>query len=418
MDLTSLTERFIRYTRFNTQSDPDAGSFPSTDSQKKFGRLLADELKELGIDEVRLDQFGYVTATIPSNTDKIVPAVLFCSHLDTSPDCEAVNITPVIHRNYQGGDIVLPSDPPRILSPKDHPELLDKLGKDIITADGNTLLSADNKAGIAELVEVARLLMMDPGIKHGKLVLLFVPDEEIGKDILNLDVKSLGADYGYTVDGHSPGTINQETFSVAKVNLAIYGSPIHTGAGRGLMENAVKIASEVIHRLPPAAGPESSHGRQGFIHVASMEGKIGSSRIIFQVRAFEENELISLTAAIKRTAADVLRNFRRSSFSFSVERTDRNILETLREYPFITDFAAEAVRRAGLDPKIEPLRGVTTGAGLCFKGLPAANLFTGQQANHSKSEWICIQDMETAVETILHLCEIWEEKGDSCKVHR
>jgi tripeptide aminopeptidase len=413
MDLAfSVTERFLRYARLDTQSDPASGSFPSSENQLKFGKLLVEELAEIGVN-VTQNKFGFVVATIPSNTVKKVPPILFCAHLDTSPDCEASNVNPMVHKNYRGDEIVLPSDPPRVISPKDFPELLDKIGMDIITSDGNTLLGADNKAGVAELIEVARQLVMHPGIRHGKIILLFVPDEEIGRDVLNLDVEELDAAYGYTIDGHTAGSVNNETFCIGTAKLEIHGNPMHTGEGKGLMENAIRIASEVIHHLPRSGRPEFSEGRNGFIHVSALEGKMRYSGITFQLRAFREDELIELAETIRKTATRVLENFPRSTFSFSFEITEKNIFEVLKNYPFITGFAAEAMRRAGLEPNVGPLRGATTGTGLSFKGLPTANLFTGQHANHSRMEWICVQDMQKAVEAILHLCEIWEEKGGS-----
>lgn len=411
MDLaSSITERFLRYVRMNTQSDPSSVTFPSSKAQLRLGELLVKELKEMGVKDVRQDKFGYVIANIPANTDKKIPSVLFCSHLDTSPDCAANDICPVIHKNYQGTDIVLPGDPSRIIHTSDFPELLNKIGQDIITSDGRTLLSADNKAGISELMEVARLLIADPKIRHGKIIFLFVPDEEIGKDTLNLNLHELGADYGYTIDGHDLGSVNNETFCIGNVTLHITGNPMHTGAGNGLMENAVRIASEIIHAVPRSLCSELSNGRDGFIHISSVAGKVSSSKIIFQLRAYTERELHELSNIIRDKAESILKDFPRSAFSFSFETHEKNIIDTLRYYPFVTDFAVEAMKRAGLDPKVEPLRGATTGTGLCAMGLPAANLFTGQHANHSKYEWICIQDMQKAVECILKLVEVWEEK--------
>jgi tripeptide aminopeptidase len=409
--MEALLERFLRYVRFDTQSDPASLSFPSTPNQLKLGALLADELKAMGINDVNHDRYGYVTAVIPSNVAKKVPTLLFCSHLDTSPDCEASDIKPIVHKNYRGTDLLLPCNPPIIISPKDFPELLDKGGMDIITSDGTTLLSADNKAGLAELMEVANQLMNRQELKHGKIILLFVPDEEIGKDVMHLDVKKLEANYAYTIDGHDRGSINDTTFSIANVKLEIQGSPMHTGAGHHLMENSIRIASEIVNTLPPSIWPEVSGERKGFIHASHIEGKMKSSELTFQLRAFNDEELHTLSEIIRETATTTLKRFPRSSFTFSFKITDKNIYGVLKDHPAITENAAEAMRRAGLKPKIEPLRGATTGTGLSAMGLPTANLFTGQHANHSKMEWICAQDMEKAVEAILHLCEVWQERS-------
>jgi tripeptide aminopeptidase len=409
--ISPLIERFKEYVRLDTQSDPLSTTFPSSKNQLKFGELILSELNEIGVHEVKQDKFGHVLATIPSNCHKKVPTILFCSHLDTSPDCRGNEINPIIHQNYRGNDIILPADTSQVISPKYFPDLLDKIGMDIITSDGNTLLGADNKAGVAELVEVAKCLTTNPEIKHGKILLLFVPDEEIGKDLVNLNVGELGADYAYTLDGHSLGSINNETFCIGTAKLEIHGNPAHTGEGKGLMENAVRIASQVIQNIPASIFPELTRHRTGFVNLAAIEGTMAFAKITFQLRAFEEDELKKMAQTLEEITESVLENFSKSTFKFSLEVTEKNIIEVLKNYPFMIDHAAEAMRRASIIPKIEPLRGATTGTGLSFKGLPTANLFTGQHANHSKIEWICVQDMNKAVETILNLCEVWWEKS-------
>jgi tripeptide aminopeptidase len=409
---SSLVERFFRYVRLNTQSDPASVNFPSSAEQLRFGEMVVKELKEIGITEVKQDEYGYVIAEVPSNTNRSVPTLLFCTHFDTSPDCEATNVEPVLHKNYQGGDIMLPSEPSLIISPKDFPELLKKIGMDIITSNGKTLLGADNKAGVAELVEAAKHLANNYSIRHGRIILLFVPDEEIGKDILHLNTEELKADFGYTIDGHDLGSINDETFCVANIKLEIHGHPMHTGAGGALMENSLRIASEIIHDIPLSVCSELSGGRKGFIHISAIEGKMKSTNVTFQLRAFEENELKDLAGKIKEITEKKMLGYPRSAFSFSFELKDKNIHDVLKRFPFVCEFAAEAMGKAGIEAKIEPLRGATTGTGLTAKGIPTANLFTGQHANHSRMEWICVQDMQKAVESILNICAVWEEKGD------
>jgi tripeptide aminopeptidase len=405
-----IEERFLKYVRINTQSNPDSKTHPSSENQKVLGEILVKELSAMNIDAA-MDDYGYVIATIPSNTGKDTPVLCFCAHLDTSPEHTAEQVNPVIHRNYDGNDIVLPKDARQIIKNDYFPELAKMAGKDIITGDGTTLLGADNKAGVAELMTVAYELTRQPEIKHGTIKLLFTPDEEIGKDVIHLDLKKLGADYAYSVDGHARASINDQTFFVGDARVEIYGSTIHTGKGDGVMESAIKIAATIIQQIPLKYSPEAAKGKEGFIHPARISGKTGSLVINFQLRAFEEKELLFLSKLLSDITRTVLDGFERSTFTYDFQVKDRNIKEVVDKYPFLINIAKEAIIKAGMKPKVKPLRGSTTGASLSFMGLPCPNIFTGQHGVHGKLEWVCIQDMEKAVETILNICQIWEEKS-------
>jgi tripeptide aminopeptidase len=404
----SIEERFLRYVKIDTHSDPASTTQPSTRNQFLFGHILVTEFREMGATAV-MDQNGYVTADIPSNTDKEVPPLCFCAHLDTSPDCGSEQVMPIVHSKYDGRDIVLPADQRQVIRTRDFPELLQKTGMDIITADGTTLLGADNKAGVTELMEAVRQLMLSPGIEHGSIRILFTPDEEIGRDTLGLTRNQVGADFAYSVDGHSLGTINDQTFAVADVLIEITGATIHTGKGGGLMESAIKIGAELIGELPAAFSPEQATGGQGFIHPFRTEGKPGKAVVGFQLRAFDEKELMALAERLRKLAARVVGRYKRSAFTFDLQTRDRNLKEILKDHAFLVEIAKEAMMKAGLSPVVQPLRGSTTGASLSKMGIPCPNIFTGQHGVHGKLEWICVQDMEKAVETILNICSAWAE---------
>jgi tripeptide aminopeptidase len=405
-----LEERFLRYVRINTQSDPDSKTYPSSSNQKILASILADELKNMGVN-VLLDEYGYVIARIPPNTKRKVSPLFFCSHLDTSPDCTAENVKPIVYRNYNGSDIVMPADRRQIIRIADFPSLGEKKGMDIITADGTTLLGADNKAGLAELMEAANQLILNPEIKPGEIIIVFVPDEEIGKDTVHLTPEIIGAKYGYSVDGHELATINDQTFCVGNASVEITGATIHTGKGGGLMQSAIKIITEIIQKIPSQLSPGGATEEQSFIHPFKIEGKPGTLKAGFQLRAFSEEELKDLSTFLYDQVSSVMSKYARSTFTYDFEIKDSNIKDILKNYPFLIEVAREAMIKADLVPIVKPLRGSTTGASLAKMGLPCPNIFTGQHGVHGKLEWICLQDMVKAVETILNICQVWEQRG-------
>lgn len=412
MDYTfTCADRFLNYVKIDTQSDPDSNTYPSTEKQKDLGRVLVKELKEIGISDADMDEFGYVYATIESNTDKNVPVLCFCSHMDTSPDVTGKNVNPVINKNYQGGDIVLKNDPAQVITEEENIALKDQIGNDIITTDGTTLLGADNKAGVAEIMDAANYLITHPEIKHGKIRILFTPDEEIGRGVDKVDMERLGADIGYTIDGESLGQIENETFSADSVTIDIQGFNIHPGFAKDKMENAIKIAGEILEKLPKDnMSPETTDNREGFVHPVSLKAGNDRATLKFIIRSFSEEELKKQEDFLKTITQEVISKYRRSSFDFKVEESYRNMKEIVDRDPRIVEYAVEAVKNVGVTPKLSSIRGGTDGSRLSFMGLPCPNLFAGEHAFHSKLEWVSIQDMEKAVETIVNLCIIWEER--------
>lgn len=407
-----VTERFLRYVVIDTQSSHNPTTFPSTEKQKDLARLLVQELRELGIDDAHLDPYGYVYATVPANTDKQVPVICFCAHMDTSPDCSGRDVKPQIVRSYQGGDIVLPGDRSQVIRVAGNPALKDQIGNDIITSDGTTLLGADNKAGIAEIMDAVAILTRDPAIRHGTLKLLFTPDEEIGHGVDHVDLKKLGAAFGYTIDGETAGNLEDETFSADGAVLTVHGVSAHPGFAKGRMESALKIASRIVDRLPRAAGsPETTEGREGFIHPTEMQGSIEGARVSFIVRDFDEQGLAHREALLEATATEVMREFPGSSYDLKIVPQYRNMKVVLDRHPQVTANAVEAIGRAGLTPRRASVRGGTDGSRLSFMGLPCPNIFAGEHAFHSKTEWVSVQDMQKAVDTIVHLAMIWEERA-------
>jgi len=407
-----VTERFLRYVVIDTQSDPSSPTCPSTEKQKNLGRLLASELQAIGLADAHLDEHGYVYATIPANTTKQVPVICFCSHMDTSPDCSGAGVKPQIVRSYQGGDIVLPGDRAQIIRAAEHPALADQIGHDIITTDGTTLLGADNKAGVAEIMDAAQFLVQNPQIKHGTIKILFTPDEEIGRGVDKVDLKKLGADFAYTMDGESAGSIEDETFSADGATITIEGVSTHPGYAKGKMEHAIKIAAAIVDRLPKdTCSPETTEGRQGFLHPIGISGALEQATLGFIVRDFTEAGLKEKEALLERIVKDVMKDYPRSTYSLGITPQYRNMKEVIDRHPEIVDYAVEAIRRAGLTPVRSAIRGGTDGSRLSFMGLPCPNIFAGEHAFHSRLEWVSRQDMEKAVQTIVHLAMIWEEKA-------
>lgn len=409
----TVAERFLRYVQIDTQADPTSNTTPSSEKQKNLSRLLVQELLEMGIKDAEMDEFGYVYATIPANTDKPnVPTICFCSHVDTAPDASGTDVKPIIHSNYQGQDIVLPDDPTQVIRLADYPYLKTQIGNDIITASGLTLLGSDDKSGVAEIMDAAYQLINTPSVKHGKIRILFTPDEEIGRGVDKVDMKKLGADYGYTLDGGPIGDIENETFSADGASIKIQGVAAHPGYAKGKMENAIKIASEIIASLPKETlTPETTDKKQGFIHPVKIEGGLENAQITFILRDFDD-ELLKEKATILRGVMDkVMLEYPFSKAEMTTWEQYRNMKNVLDENPFIVENAIEAIKRAGLKPNLGSIRGGTDGSRLSYMGLPCPNLFAGEQAIHSRHEHVSIQDMEVAVRTIIHLCEVWEEKA-------
>jgi len=408
----TVTDRFLRYVKIDTQSDPNSETYPSTEKQKNLGRLLVDELQEMGVTDAHLDEYGCIYATIPANTGKQgIPVICFCSHMDTSPDCSGFGVKPLIHKNYGGEDITLPDDPSQVIRMSDHPDLKNQLGNDIITASGTTLLGADNKAGVAEIMDACYQLMNRPEIKHGAIRILFTPDEEIGRGVDKVDIKKLDAYAGYTIDGESAGNMENETFSADGAKLIIHGVSAHPGFAKGKMESAIKIAAEILARLPFELSPEGTENKQGFVHPVGMEGHAEQATVDFIIRDFDEAKLEAHADAIRKIADEVLKNFPNSGYELQIKPQYRNMKAMLDKHPQIVEYGMEAIRRAGLEARLCSIRGGTDGSRLSFMGLPCPNIFAGEHAFHGKQEWVSVQDMQKAVETILHLCMIWEEKG-------
>jgi tripeptide aminopeptidase len=408
----SVVERFLRYVIVDTQSDPSSLTQPSTQKQKNLGKILVKELLEIGVSDAHLDDFGYVYATIPANTAKPnVPIICFCSHMDTSPDCSGENVKPIIHKNFQGEDLVLPDDNTQVLRMSEHPDLKNQIGNDIITASGTTLLGADNKAGVAEIMDACYQWMNHPEIKHGAIRILFTPDEEIGRGVDKVDIKKLGAYAGYTIDGESAGTMENETFSADGGKLIINGISAHPGFAKGKMQSAIKIAGAIVAALPHELSPEGTSGKQGFVHPVGISGHVEQATVEFIIRDFDDDKLQQHASTIKQTAETILKNYPNATYELQVKPQYRNMKQVLDEHPQIVDHAMEALARAGMQARLRSIRGGTDGSRLSFMGLPCPNIFAGEHAFHGKQEWVSAQDMHKAVETILHLGAVWEEKS-------
>lgn len=407
----TVLDRFLRYVVIDTQSDPASSTQPTTGKQKDLGRVLVAELLEIGLSDAHLDEHGYVYATIPANTDKKVPVICFCSHMDTAPDFTGKNVKPQMVKNYAGGDIQLPGDPSRVIRVSEHPQLKNQIGNDIITTDGTTLLGADDKAGLAEIVAAAKILIDDPEIKHGTIKILFTPDEEVGRGVNKVDLRKLGADYAYTMDGETAGHIEDETFSADSVDIVVAGVAIHPGFAKNRMENSIKIAGAIIDRLPKDIAPETTEGKQGFIHPTGVAGSMEKAAISLIIRDFTDEGLTEKETMLEAIVKDVMKSYPGSTYRFEVKEQYRNMKVVLDRHPEIVENAVEAVRRVGMTPVRGSIRGGTDGSRLSFMGLPCPNIFAGGHAFHSPLEWISRQDMEKAVGTIVELAKIWEERA-------
>lgn len=412
IDRKELTERFMRYVRIDTQSDPNTGAHPSTEKQKDLSRLLTEELKALGLN-ASTDEFGYVYAKIPANTDrKDVPVIAFCSHVDTAPDFSGSNVQPILHKAFTGDDIQLPNDKSAILSVSTSPYLKQHIGKDIITSSGDTLLGADDKSGVAIIMQAATHLVRNPEIKHGEISIVFTPDEEIGEGVAKIDMQKVGAQFGYTLDGGEAGSLEDESFSADAATITIQGVITHPGYAKGKLVNALKIAGEVLAALPKNEwSPETTSGKEGFVHPLSVTGIAENATIGFIVRDFSTPQLEVHHERLKKLAEEVVSRHPGAVMTYEKKEQYRNMKDILNDHPQVVEYAAEAIRRTGLGVITESIRGGTDGSRLSYMGLPCPNIFTGMQNIHSRTEWIGVEDMLKSVETVVELVQIWEEES-------
>jgi len=412
MGLKSLevANRLLRYVQVDTQSDPYSNSFPSTEKQKNLSKILVEELQQMGIEDAAMDVNGYVMATIPATHNRKVPIVCFCAHVDTAPDCSGTNVKPILHENYNGAPIILPDDPTQIITTASYPYLKNFIGKSVITASGKTLLGSDDKAGVAISMELASYLMKNKNIEHGDIKILFTPDEEVGRGTEHLDIQKLGADFGYTLDGGELASFEMETFSADSLTLHIQGVIAHPGAAKGVLQNAIKIAAEILAALPKNEwSPEHTEGRMGFIHPNHIEGGAETARIEFLVRDFDTVKLKEHAEKLYGIAQQVIasnNNFNKASVTMEIKEQYRNMREIIDQHPVIVEKALAAYKLIGLTPIVTPVRGGTDGSRMSFMGLPTPNIFTGMQTIHSKHEWIGVEDMEKSVEVLVKLVEI------------
>jgi tripeptide aminopeptidase len=411
--METVRERFLRYVRYDTQSDESSSAYPSTGKQLVLLRDLAAELRAIGLADAAVDAYGYVTATIPATTARSnVPVIGFIAHVDTSPEMSGAGVKPIVHTNYDGRDLVLPDDPSAVLRASEIPALRDQIGHDIITASGTTLLGADNKAGVAEIVTAAEFLLAHPEIPHGPVRIAFTPDEEIGRGTKHFDVAAFGAVCAYTMDGGSRGELEIESFSADAMTLTFHGANTHPGFAKGRMVNAIKVAAAFIARLPPdTLSPETTEGYEGFVHPYVVQAGVERTSVKLIVRDFETAQLAVKEAMLEGLAREAVDGFPGARVEIAVEEQYRNMREVLDRHPAVAEHAREAIRRAGLEPRTRPIRGGTDGSRLSFMGLPTPNVFAGEQNFHSRYEWVSVQDMELAVQVIVHLCRVWDERS-------
>ena len=409
----NMAERFMRYVQIDTQSDPVSTAHPSTEKQKDLSKLLYKELRGMGITEADTDSYGYVYATIPGNSDKKnIPAICFCAHVDTAPDCSGTNVKPIHHRYYDGADIALPDDTTQVLTTNASPYLKEHINHGIITASGLTLLGADDKSGVAAIIEAALFFMQNPAVKHGDIKILFTPDEEVGKGTAKVDMQKLGAQFGYTLDGGEAGGLEDETFSADAATITINGVIVHPGYAKNKLLNALKIAGAVLDALPKNEwSPETTSGKEGFVHPVAINGISEKATIQFIVRDFTLAGLQQHHDQLKKLAEEVVAGFPGATMEYTATEQYRNMKAVLDQHPQVVAFAEEAIQRAGLQVKKESIRGGTDGSRFSYIGMPCANIFTGMQNIHSKLEWVGAKDMAKAAETIVHLSMIWEEKS-------
>ncbi len=402
----------MRYVRIDTQSDPQSQSHPSTEKQKDLGRLLVAELQAAGLEDAELDDCGYVYATLPATTARPVPVICFCAHMDTAPDCTGTGVIPIVHHNYDGGDIHLPDDPAQTILARDHPYLVSRKGDDIITASGTTLLGADDKAGVAVIMDMIQFLVQNPAIEHGKIRILFTPDEEIGRGVDKVDMAKLNAEFGYTLDGGERGSLEDETFSADAMAITFHGISAHPGYGKDKLVNAIKVAAHFVDHLPKDEwSPETTEDRYGFVHPVRSSGIAEKATVELIIRDFYTAKLSAYEEHLRSRVEDTLAAFPGARAEILVTAQYRNMKEILDHHPQVTQYASEAIARAGMEVHRSSARGGTDGSRLSFMGLPCPNIFTGEMAFHGKHEYVSIQDMQKSVETIVHLACIWAERG-------
>jgi tripeptide aminopeptidase len=409
----AIADRFMRYVRIDTQSDPNSNTNPTTAKQKNLSQLLYKELRGMGLTQVETDEYGYVYATVPANSSKKnIPAICFCAHVDTTSDCSGTNVKPIHHRYYDGNDIVLPDDNTHVLRITDAPYLQQHIGSGVITASGTTLLGADDKSGIAAIMEAVMYLMQNPTVLHGDIKILFTPDEEVGRGTAKIDMQKLGAQFGYTLDGGEAGSLEDETFSADGASIIINGVIAHPGYAKNKMVNALKIASDIVSTLPKNEWcPEATEGRQGFVHPVAINGIAEKATIQFIVRDFVTANLANHHNKLKTITTTVLEKYAGATMEYVVQEQYRNMKDVLMHHPQVTAYAKTAIQRAGLTVKKESIRGGTDGSRLSYMGMPCPNIFTGMQNIHSKLEWIGTKDMAMAAAVIVHLSMIWEENS-------
>ncbi len=408
---TTALERFLRYVTIDTRSDEKSESCPSTPGQLTLQRMLVAELQAIGIADAAMDEHGYVMATIPATTGhEQAPVIGFIAHVDTSPEMPGTDVRPVVHAQYAGGDLTLPDDPAVVLRPADNAALAAQIGNDIVTASGSTLLGADDKAGVAEIMAAAQFLMEHPDVPHGPVRIAFTPDEEIGRGADKFDVAKFGAVCAYTMDGGSVGELEYESFSADAMTVTFQGFNTHPGYAQGRMINAIKLAAEFIVRLPrDGMSPETTEGYEGFVHPYMMEASVERTSVKLIVRDFVTSNLRQKASLLERLAREVVAGEPGSSVEFAVQPQYRNMREVLDQHPDVVERAREAMRRIGVKPIERPIRGGTDGSRLSFIGLPTPNLFAGEHNFHSRLEWVSAQDMDRAVELIVQLCRVWTE---------
>lgn len=408
----TCVEKFLKYVKYDTQSDEEATSFPSSSKQKILSADLAKELKGMGLKDAHMDENGYVIATLPSTTKKKVPVIAFIAHVDTSPAVSGENVKPIIHNNYRGGDIKLPNDPHQVIKASENPDLQNMIGFDIITTDGTTLLGADNKAGVAEIMDAINYFLAHPELKHGEIKVCFTPDEEVGRGTEKINLQVLGANYGYTVDGSSRGEVESETFSADGVVIKFHGKNIHPGYAKGKMINAVRVAADFLESLPKdRLSPETTDKREGYVHCTNVNSNEELAILKFIIRDFETSKLKEYEDFLKDLAEKTTKKYPGTRLDFEVTEQYRNMIEILDKNPQVVDYAIQAMKNLKIEPILSPIRGGTDGSRLSFMGLPTPNIFAGEHSFHSKLEWISIQDMEMAVRVIIEIAKVWEAKN-------
>ena len=408
--MKSIETRFCEYVQIDTQSDPNSLSQPSTEKQKDLSRVLVGELLEMGLSDAHLDEFGYVYATLPSNVEHKVPVLCFCAHVDTSPDCTGAGVKPLVHRNYQGQDLILPDDTSQVITTKDHPYLLERIGDDIVTASGTTLLGADDKAGVAVIMDFVQHMVNHPELPHGDIRILFTPDEEIGRGVDKVDMEKLGAVVGYTLDAGERGCYEDETFSADGAKVHFYGVSAHPGYAKDKLVNALKIAGEFLAALPKGEwSPETTEDTQGFVHPVAMGGVAEHAWVQFIVRDFKTPKLMEHEDRLRGLMDEVVSRYPGASANMEVMEQYRNMKEVVDLDPRISALAIRAIEKAGIEPQLTRARGGTDGSRLSFMGLPCPNIFTGEMAFHGKHEYVSVQDMQKSSEVLVHLAGLWTE---------